>query len=166
MLTFRRILVPVDFSPCSKAALQYAAQLAERFDAAVEVLHVWEPPMYLGLGPGEVFLQVTTDQGQPLSEVVRTRARQELDQFIAEIQSRSSANVSGRLEVGNTSDTILEIAKANQCDLIVMGTHGRRGFSRVLMGSIAERVVRHAPCPVITFRLPGNGPGKPESAEL
>jgi universal stress protein A len=165
MLTFRRILVPVDFSPCSKAALQYAAQIAERLGATVEVLHVWEPPMYLGLGPGEVFLQVTTDQGQSLSELVRTRAQKELDQLIAETQSGSSMNLSGRLEVGNIGDTIVEAAKGGQYDLIVMGTHGRRGFSRALMGSIAEKVVRHAPCPVITYRVPGNAPEKQASVE-
>lgn len=166
MPTFRRILVPVDFSPCSKAALQYAARIAERLGAAVEALHVWEPPMHLGLGPGEVYLQVTTEEGRPLTELARTHAQKELDQLIAEISSRFSVKLSGRLEAGNISDTIIEIAKADPCDLIVMGTHGRRGFSRVLMGSIAEKVVRHAPCPVITYRVPGNGQDKQASAEL
>jgi nucleotide-binding universal stress UspA family protein len=166
MLTLSTILVPVDFSPCSKAALQYAVQIAERLDAAVEVLHVWEPPVCLGLDSGEVLFQLTTNDGLPLSELIRTHARKELDRLIAETQSRSSVKLSGRLEVGNIGDTVAEIAKTDQYDLVVMGTHGRRGLSRVLMGSIAEKVVRHANCPVITYRAPGNGQEKQVSAEL
>lgn len=164
MPTFRHILVPVDFSPCSKAALQYATRIAGRLDATIEVLHVWEPPMQLGLGPGEAFLQVTTNEGLSLSEIARTHAQKELDQLVAEIPSRS--RVRSRLEVGNIGDTIVEIARTNQCDLIVMGTHGRQGLSRVLMGSIAEKVVCLAPCAVITYRIPGEGQEKQSSAEL
>ena len=164
MPMFRSILVPVDFSPCSKAALQYATRIAERLDATIEVLHVWEPPIPLGLGPGEALLQVTTDEGLSIFELARDHAQKELDQLIAEIPSRSSVKLSGRLEVGHIGDTIVEIASTNQCDLIVMGTHGRQGLSRVLLGSIAEKVVYRAPCAVITYRVPGNGQEKQGSA--
>jgi nucleotide-binding universal stress UspA family protein len=156
MLKLRRVLVPVDFSAGSKAALEYAARLAERFGAVVEVLHVWEAPVYFGPGMGEAYIQAPNEAGVPLSAFVRDRAAKEMDELIAEIQGRSSAAMHGRIEMGDISDTIVSIARSDRHDLIVMGTHGRSGFSRVLMGSVAEKVVRRAPCPVLTVRSPAN----------
>jgi nucleotide-binding universal stress UspA family protein len=147
MPTIRRILVPVDFSACSRAALDYAAFLGERFGAAIDVLHVWEPPGYVG---PEVMINVPGRTGLPLVEFARTEAGREMEKFLAALEERKIVEVNGRLETGMPVNMILSAAADRDYDLIVMGTHGRTGF----MGSVTERVVRRAPCPVLTLRAP------------
>lgn len=151
MTNIQRILVPVDFSPCSQTALDYAVFVAERFKASLEVLHVWEAPQYLGM---EVMVQVPGEVGQSLSQFVQAQARQDLDKMLEPLAQRSDLKVQGRLEAGEPYDVIIRVAEQMVCDLLVVGTHGRRGLSHLLMGSVAERVVRRAPCPVLTVRQP------------
>jgi nucleotide-binding universal stress UspA family protein len=143
---FSRILVPMDFSAPSDAALDYARGVAVRFDASLHLLHVADDP-YRALYPGEVFVP----------EVERLR-RQIVSDAADRLKARLTASDVTDLEatvdaiIGTPAGSIVEYAGGHGIDLIVMGTHGRSGMSHVLMGSITERVIRTAPCPVLAVR--------------
>jgi nucleotide-binding universal stress UspA family protein len=150
MPTVTRILVPIDFSPPARAALQYARFLADKLGASVEVLHVFEPPGYVG--PDTLALLPITaghhEWGETKAEVER-----QVEQFLAEAAG-SPVTRTVRVEAGEPSDAILRVAAEDRADLVVMGTHGRTGLSRLLIGSVAEAVLRRSSCPVLTLRLP------------
>jgi nucleotide-binding universal stress UspA family protein len=148
MNTIRRILVPVDFSECSLAAFDYAAEIGRRFEAEVDVLHVWEAPRFV---PADV---VVAAHANSLMELARTTAERDLASFVADATRRGKPVHDSRSESGYPFEVIVNAAKSGNYDLIVLGTHGRTGLARALIGSVAERVVRHAPCPVLTVRLP------------
>jgi nucleotide-binding universal stress UspA family protein len=145
MYTLRRILVPVDFSPCSRAALDYAAFLGTHFGAAIDVLYVWQPPRSIW----EPLYPIEATQ-PALAAFESTDAGQQMKEFLAHLDGRAGIRVRGRLETGDPYETILGVAVDDAYDLIVMGTHGRTGMSHLLLGSLAEAVVRRAPCPVLT----------------
>jgi nucleotide-binding universal stress UspA family protein len=146
MSALRRILVAVDFSEASRLAFDDAAELAQRFGAELDVLHVWEVPTFL---PPDVPV-VVGGAGTSLAEAVREAAEQALDAFVADARERGIAVHAARLEMGLPASTIID--QATGYDLLVLGTHGRSGLPRFVLGSVAERVVRHAPCPVLTVR--------------
>ncbi len=148
-----RILVPVDFSACSGPALHEALFLARRFGASIDVLHVADPPRPL-VAPGIPFGVVGTD---PIALEDHSRALEagRMERFLSEWDAEadtSGVRIRSRLETGAACDVILRLAREEKYDLIVMGTHGRSGILHVLMGSVAEKVVRRAPCPVLTTR--------------
>jgi nucleotide-binding universal stress UspA family protein len=145
-----RILVPIDFSPSARAALEYATFLAGKLGAELEVLHVWEPPGYVG--PDALAL-LPVGSGQPGWEQTRAEVQREVEQQLARAPARPRA-LSVRVEAGEPSDAILRLARDGGVDLIVMGTHGRTGLSRLLIGSVAEAVLRRSACPVLTLRVP------------
>jgi nucleotide-binding universal stress UspA family protein len=145
-----RVLVPVDFSPSSRAALEYGTFLAGRFAAALEVLHVWEPPGYVG--PDALAL-LPVASGRTGWEQTRSELMREVELFVGKTGPRPG-HLSVRVEAGEPSDAILSSAKDGGADLIVMGTHGRTGLSRLLIGSVAEAVLRRSTCPVLTIRVP------------
>jgi nucleotide-binding universal stress UspA family protein len=153
----RRILVPVDFSACSKAALDYAMNIAERLGASVDVLHVWEPPHYI---TPETVVYIPGEPGQSLSQYARSQANRAMEELLSSARRDHGPSLSGRIEAGQAVGVILEHAKGDAFDLIVMGTHGRTGLSHLLVGSVTERVVRRAPCPVLTIRVPEAAPGE------
>ncbi len=144
-----RILAPIDFSPSARAALEYAAYLAGKFGASLDVMHVWEPPGYVG--PDTLAL-LPISAGQPGWDQTRGEVSREVEQFLAKAGARPK-NLSVRVEAGEPSDTILHVARETGVDLIVMGTHGRTGLSRLLIGSVAEAVLRRSTCPVTTIRV-------------
>jgi nucleotide-binding universal stress UspA family protein len=148
MPTISRVLVPVDFSACSRAALEYALFLGERFGASIDVLHVWDRPH--GVGP-EFLIREPGGTEHPVLEDARDRAGVELDEFLSRVRPRE--NVHAVLDHGKPYNTILKVA-AGGYDLIVMGTHGRSGLPHLLLGSVTEKVVRSARCPVLTIRRP------------
>jgi nucleotide-binding universal stress UspA family protein len=149
MVQIRRILVPVDFCECSQIALDYAAFLASRFGAAVDVLHVWEAPLYAS---PETMVYLGNNVTQTLSDFARTQGGKLMEELLAKLERRPGiGHVQGRLEAGRPFHVIVSIAQEGAYDLIVMGTHGRTGLSRLVSGSVAERVVRLAPCPVVTM---------------
>jgi nucleotide-binding universal stress UspA family protein len=139
-----KILVPTDFSSCAEAAAQYAVDLARRLEATVVLMAAYERPMFvIPDGDGSLLPDVTTE----LAEHVMTKllwAREQL----------AHKDVAVRLEAvdGAPADAILRVARDEGFDLIVMGTHGRTGVRRLFLGSVAEHVVRHAECPVLTVR--------------
>lgn len=149
-MDIKRILAATDFSPCSLPALDYAIEIARRFGSRIDVLNVWELP--IGLLPDWV-VRAPGEPDQPITNMVRNRAGKELEQIVSDLR-RSYENVHGRLEVGDAAKQLPEIAKRDGYDLIVMGTHGRSGLAHLWTGSVAERVVRHATCPVLTVRAP------------
>jgi nucleotide-binding universal stress UspA family protein len=144
-----RVLVPVDFSPSAREALDYASFLAERLGAELLLLHVWEPPGYVGpdtLG----LLPLATEP--PAWERTRAEVEREVERLVAASAARQG-RVSIRVEAGQAADVILRVAKEAGADLVVMGTHGRTGLSRLLVGSVAEAVLRRSTCPVLTLRV-------------
>jgi nucleotide-binding universal stress UspA family protein len=149
--TFSKILVPTDFSDDSKLALSYAIELAQKFSAEIMVVHVDQPlapVMVSELNPG---LDVGTMNR--IAEEQRLLALRELDQTSARLRE-SGVKSRGLMRVGAPFLEILHAAQSENADLIVMGTHGRTGLAHVLIGSVAERVVNKAPCPVLTVRHP------------
>lgn len=150
----QRILLPVDFSDCSQEAFEYGVQVAKQFGARVTILHVLEPVSY--------GLDFTLSHA---SEEHTRRAR--LESRLAELTALFTAQglqASHALRGGMPADSILESAPPDACDLIVMGTHGRRGFSHLVSGSVAEAVLRRAGCPVLTVKSPKFSPGRAPAA--
>ena len=139
-----RILVPIDFSDCSLDAMEYAVLVAQRAKASITLLHVLEPVSY-GL---DFTLLHETKRKQ-----MRTVITERLSSLVSAL---TSAQVTSEflMRGGLPADSILDAALAQPADLIVMGTHGRRGLSRTFFGSVAESVLRKARCPVLTVRSP------------
>jgi len=145
MIRLNRILVPTDFSEHSKTAVQYGCELASKFGADLHLLHVVEqlPVMY---SEGAIFSPET--EAELLAE-----ARELLTKTPADIDV-SALNVTRATLEGHPLVEIVRYARENEIDLIVIGTHGRTGLVHVLLGSVAEKVVRKAPCPVLTVHSP------------
>jgi universal stress protein A len=138
-----RILVPIDFSPCSTAAFEYALGLAGPLGAEVVALHAWEPPLHVGV---DTLVFIPEGPPESLSKVAHDTAAREMERFLIGHGDRAR----GRVEIGAPVEVIL--AESRDYDLIVMGTHGRSGIAHLLLGSVAERIVRRATCPVLTVR--------------
>ncbi|MFY0527042.1 universal stress protein [Archangium gephyra] len=146
MSKIQRILVPVDFSETSKRALEYADLFVKSFDAKLDVLHVWRPSEYAG---DEMVVLTRSEPELTLSTYLRNHADQQLTAFLENVP-----HAKRMLEAGDPAHVIAKVAGEGGYDLIIMGTHGRTGLSHMMMGSVAEKVVRLAPCPVLTYRAP------------
>jgi nucleotide-binding universal stress UspA family protein len=142
--TCHRLLVPIDGSDCSLDALEYAAVVAGPAKASIDVLHVLEPVSY--------GLDFTFDNAQQRADN-RKKMSKKLDELCAALGA-SGLTAKGHVVGGVPADSILGQAKALSSDVIVMGTHGRRGFSHALAGSVTEAVLRRAEWPVLTVRSP------------
>ena len=138
----KAILVATDFSEWAEQALDYAVALAGKLDAKIFVLNVIGVP---SMGIPEVGVAVTSTV---IESTVRTH-QAELDTLAGR---HPSVRIETVLRTGDARDLIIDVAREVSADLIVMGTHGRRGVRRALIGSIAESIVRTAPCPVLTVR--------------
>lgn len=145
MLTVRTILCPTDFSERAEAAMELASALARDYKAKLVIAHVTAPPIQ-GVSEGVVV-------GLPTGWIEASKAK---------LESLRPANPNVSFThmhaVGNEADEILRMAEEAGADLIVMGTHGRTGLSRLLAGSVAESVLRAALCPVLTVRSPFPAP--------
>ena len=142
----KQILVPIDFSDCSFRSLDYAAALALPFAAKLTLLHIVEPAIYQ-----ESYLGLTP----PLDEANQNLMKAAQERLAALAKKRVSTRISTEMLVrmGRAHSEIPDTAQALAADMIVMGTQGYTGLKHVVMGSTAERVVRHASCPVLTIRL-------------
>ena len=145
-LVLKRILVPLDFSANSTRALDYAYALAQKFDAALHLVHVCEVPSMM-TGSMDAYAIAYTDWSQQLGDEAE-RELEKLRPRLAEVK------VSNEVLFGNPARAIVTAARTNDADLIVMGTHGHGPVMHVVMGNVAERVVRTADCPVLTVRGP------------
>jgi universal stress protein A len=143
--TISSIMVPIDFSVHSKNALAYAVLIAERFGASLHLMYVVEPTIYpADLGFGQVVLPGVEDE-------LREKGAEELEALIRrEIGPRMRAT--SVVRTGNPHQEILREAEEKKVDLIIVATHGHSGVEHMLFGSTADRVVKHATCPVLTVR--------------
>jgi nucleotide-binding universal stress UspA family protein len=145
MFKVSKILVPVDFSSCSRAALSHALSLAGQSGATIDVLYVVEVPSF------KAEPRVANEKGTTtLREYALEAGRAELADFLSTLESHQRSKLTTTVEVGRPRESILEHAKRH--DLVVIGTHGRTGRAHSFAGSVAENVVRMAPCPVLTVR--------------
>lgn len=147
MLNFNVIVMTTDLSDYSLRALPYAAGLAERFDAKLKILCINEPALPVADAAWGGFDVRATDNA------LLAEARQSLDKIVRE-QVPRGVEAEATVVTGNAIEAIIDFARDQNADLLVMCTHGRTGLSHVLMGSTAEAVVRRAPCPVLTLRQP------------
>ncbi len=148
VMTIRQILVPTDFSEPSEAALDSAAELARALGASIDVLHVWEAPVFV---PPSMLPDAGVADLSML-EIYRKNAESALEQFVAKAKDRGVSVRASFAELGPAAYTIADFARRREYDLIVIGTHGRTGLAHIVIGSVAERVVRYAPCPVLAVR--------------
>lgn len=139
MFDVRSVLVPIDFSACSLAAFQHALALAAPRRGTVHLLHVVDP-IASGLG-----------EGAPSASGMVTRFEDRLTRLANEVQARD-ATTEAHVAVGSVEHVILDMVDRYAVDVIVMGTHGASGWGHLLLGGTTERVVRHAPCPVLTVK--------------
>jgi nucleotide-binding universal stress UspA family protein len=148
MITLKRVLVATDFSEAAEAAFAYGREIARTFGATLEVLHVVE----------NVYTRLAIDGFTPadpdLQQTFEEAARKRLNDLLCD-EDRSQLHAKPVILVSNApAFAIATYARDGHIDLVVMGTHGRRGVAHFLMGSVAERVVQIAPCPVLTVRHP------------
>jgi nucleotide-binding universal stress UspA family protein len=142
MITIKHILCPTDFSEYSRHALHHATAMAKWYRAALTLLHV-QPAMAIPAGPPEVLptLIMTPEQRQQLVLSLRNMVAEEIGETVlTEVE----------VVEGNPATEIVERARTMPADLLVLGTHGATGFERLLLGSVTEKVLRKAPCPVLT----------------
>lgn len=145
-MTVTRILVPMDFSDPSKRALESAKTLAGKFDAALHLLTVVPDPFVLP-NPSHWYVPVSPEYVNGL----RRDAESHLNELLTPAE-HSRFRVESAVAFGNPSAEILAYVEHATIDLIVMGTHGRGAMAHALLGSVAEKIVRTAPCPVVTVR--------------
>jgi nucleotide-binding universal stress UspA family protein len=142
MSRFAHILVPVDFGDATQPAVDLALSLATSFDAKVTLLYAFDVTPFVA--PSAFMLPLDV-------EPIVASYEKELNALRDKTQARW-AKLDAVLRQGNVYETILDVAKVRGCDLIVMGTHGRRGLSHALLGSVAEKIVRLSSVPVLTVR--------------
>jgi nucleotide-binding universal stress UspA family protein len=144
MTRFNHILVPVDFELPSQEALEVAIELAIVFDARLTLMHAWDIPVFAYAGSNSF---MTADMWTPIARA----ATEQLASALVVLRKRLP-RAESVLAQGAPAVETLAVANRVKADIIVMGTHGRRGLERVLLGSVAERVVRSSPVPVLTVR--------------
>jgi nucleotide-binding universal stress UspA family protein len=146
-MEIKSILFPTDFSEGSAQALQYAVDMSKRYGSKLYVVHV----IYdIAKATGWYVPHVSMDE---MYKDIQEGAKKELERFGVE-ELAGVKNVERRVITGVPHEEIINFVRANKIDLIIMGTHGRKGIDKILFGSTAAQVVRHAPCPVLTVRLP------------
>ena len=151
MIQLKRILVPTDFSNFSRPAIDYGCAIAARFESELHLLHVVPDPAMLV--PEAAAFTVESMQSQ--SEALIKDAHRQLEELPGGGWENGRPIVR-EVRTGSTFLEIIDYAKTQEIDLIVIGTHGRSGLMHVLMGSVAERVVQKAPCPVLTVKPEGH----------
>jgi nucleotide-binding universal stress UspA family protein len=145
MPIIRRILVPTDFSDTATRALEHAIDAAHSFRASVLLLHVHSAPVIAMPDGGMISIPI------PDELAIRAQLEEGLAKLAAEVKSRGVSAVGTLLLEGSPWREILRASSERSCDLIVMGTHGRGGLGRLVLGSVAEQVMRAASCPVLAI---------------
>ena len=148
-MQIRSILLPTDFSECGNYALSYAASFARTFKASIVCVHVIEPMV-----PTVGYSGMT--EPLPIADIsaqLEDSAERELPK-LAECAECAGLDVEEVIVHGEAASEIVRVAKEREVDLIILSSHGRTGLGRILFGSTAEAVVRHAPCPVLVVKPP------------
>lgn len=154
MISIKKVLFPTDFSECADAALPWAVAIAKNFESELTMFHA---VVLHGDDVGDEVYSRFPDFDK-IIQIVMKNANTRLDQTIPD-----KDEVSIRQRVGrgiSAADEILDLSIEEEMDLIVLGTHGRKGLRHLILGSVAEQVVRYAPCPVLTVRCPSDGPSE------
>jgi nucleotide-binding universal stress UspA family protein len=155
MFPIQTILHPTDFSQRADCAFELACMLARDYAARLVVVHVLEPPLTVMGGT------------QGLPPLPEERGREEAEERLRRLTPPDARiRIERLMREGDVAGQILRVAEEIPCDVIVMGTHGRTGLSRLLMGSVAERVVRKSHCPVVTLKTPLHKPSLAARAEM
>lgn len=145
----QKILVPTDFSEMSKMAVEFAYELAVLHKASLDIVHVFEAPAFPSFyGAGALLLY-----GQVPD--LRKQTVMALEDIAGELRERGEIDVDTHLLDGHAADKICAFAREHESDMIVIPTHGLTGVRHILLGSVAERVIRHAHCPVFVFKTSG-----------
>jgi nucleotide-binding universal stress UspA family protein len=152
MIAPKNILVATDFGEAADAALTYGRALAGRFGATLHVLHVAQN-IYLNTFGAENYAALAPDLLRHLEE----DARKQLDELLIDSDKSGPPTIPAIVTSSSAAFAIVDYAQDHDIDMIVMGTHGRGALAHLVMGSVAERVVRLAPCPVLTIRHPEDG---------
>jgi nucleotide-binding universal stress UspA family protein len=147
----KKLLCPVDCSDASKNALEYALFVSKHFNAEMHLLHAWHVNYHVR---PDLSVWMETHGQQPITRVVEQEARKETELFLSALDPATRAALKIHVLEGEPAKTITDLAVSEQVDLIVMGTHGRSAVLQIALGSVAEKVVRHAHCPVLTVRVP------------
>jgi universal stress protein A len=143
-MAFKRILVPVDYSEPSRRALELALSLDTA--AALEVIHVWDRPSFVA----EDMVVHKDGARHSLSELIRENAEREMVEFLASVKAPAGKQLAHHLVSGEPASAILHEAAKPGYDLLVVGSHGRTGMTRLLLGSVTEKLIRLSPIPVLT----------------
>ena len=144
-MNIKNILVPVDYSFSGDAAMAYAVSLAREYGAELHLVHVYDQPFaYVDAGFA----------GTPIPTELPPVDLKEEEARLEQVTPAEDVKFRRKFLVGSPADELVKYAQENAVDLVIMGTHGRTGLSRLLMGSVAEGVVRRAPCPVLTIAQP------------
>lgn len=141
MKVIRKIIVPIDFLQHTEQLAEYAVYIGEKFHAGLKFLHIIEPPHYYG------------DYEYPSLGVyaaeLAKHAEKKMKHFVEKYRN-SCSGCEGKILQGNIADSIIKHANDQDADLIIIGTHGRKGLEKMWLGSVAERVIKSAPCPTLT----------------
>jgi nucleotide-binding universal stress UspA family protein len=143
-MAFRSILVPVDYSEPSRRALELALSLAD--DAEVTVIHAWDRPAYVG----EQVIAQPDGSRRSLSELIRENAERDMNEFLAQVKAPPGKTFKHHLVTGDPVSAIILEASKPGYDVLVVGTHGRTGMTKLLLGSVTEKLIRLSPIPVLT----------------
>ncbi len=150
-MPYQRIMVPVDYSDHCKTALTAAVDVARRFGATIDLVHVWDRPSYVSEA---IMVGQPGDRQRSLLELIRENAEKDMVEFIATLSLPPDVQVTHQLLSGDPATTLAkELAKGGH-DLVVIGTHGRTGIVHLLLGSVTEKLVRTSPVPVLTVPPP------------
>ncbi len=150
MKNVKQILVAVDFSDCSHALANQAAQLAAQLDARLLFLNVVAPPS--GLDPEAIIFPSKSAEGVGVVDYLKSDAERKMPRYIEDAANREGVPATCKVVVGSPVETILAEAEALPADMIFLGSHGRTGLNRLVLGSVSERVLRHAEVPCMVIR--------------
>jgi universal stress protein A len=145
-MAFQRFLVPVDYSDNSLRSLAFAADLALRLDAKLVIVHVWDRPTYVS----DAVLVGHGQSQRPLGELIRENAQKDMLDFLSKASVPAGLVEKSELASGDPAHALLDLTKAEKYDLVIIGTHGRSGLAHLLLGSVAEKLIRHSTVPVLT----------------
>lgn len=151
-MAYQRILVPVDYSDNSKQAVRVAVDFAQRFGAELEFVHVWDRPSYV---TDAVMVRHPSGESRSLLEMIADNAEHDMREYLASLNLPEGLKSTHRLLSGEPASTLLKELNTGRYDLCVLGTHGRTGLAHLLLGSVAEKLVRLSPVPVLTVPPPG-----------
>jgi nucleotide-binding universal stress UspA family protein len=146
----KKVLVPVDYSEPSAEVLQFGAEIASRLGGSLTVMHVWECMPH---APSDLMVKGRNGKLRRLDDVIRENAENEMQQFLESASLPSGLRVETKVVSGEAAQCILRELGTGGHDLLVMGTHGRGGVKQLVLGSVAEKMVRTSPVPVLV--VPG-----------